>query len=90
MWEFLVGSLMFLAVAAVIVIWGYQFIQLMLLSDSDFPGRHDKVLWFVAFILVYPLAPFVFIQWKQAYLSVRRQERNAQGSEGKSTRVAEK
>ena len=33
--------------------WMWQFVQLMLLSDDDFPGRNDKVLWVVTFIVFF-------------------------------------
>ena len=54
----------------VALVWIYQFIQLMLLSDADFPGKHDKVLWVVAFVLAFPVAPFAFLWWKAAYRSM--------------------
>jgi hypothetical protein len=54
------------------LVWVYQFIQLMLLSDSDFPGRHDKILWVVAFVVAFPIAPFAFLWWKAAYRNMLR------------------
>ena len=57
------------------IIWLFQFIQLMLLSDSDFPGKHDKVLWVAAFICVFLIAPLAFMYWKKAYVSLRANER---------------
>jgi hypothetical protein len=59
--------------------WIYTFVQVMLLSDEDFPGRYDKVLWVIAFLLMAALAPFAFVFWKSAYLAMRQAER----SEGK-------
>ena len=56
------------------VVWCYQFIQLMLLEDSDFPGRFDKILWVAAFIGVFVVAPFAFVYWKQAYLAMRMED----------------
>ena len=47
--------------------WVYQFVQLMLFSDADFPGKYDKCLWTAAFILAFLLAPFGFFGWKYAY-----------------------
>jgi len=54
----------------IMVVWVYQFVQLMLLADSDFPGKHDKALWVAAFILVCVIAPFAFLWWKTAYRSM--------------------
>jgi len=57
------------------LVWIYQFIQLMLLSDADFPGKHDKILWTAAFVLVFPIAPFAFLWWKAAYRSMLENDR---------------
>ena len=51
--------------------WAYQFIELMLLSEADFPGKHDKSLWVAAFIFVFLIAPFAFLGWKPAYRAMR-------------------
>ena len=56
--------------SSMVVIWLWQFIQLMLLSDSDFPGKYDKILWVAAFLLVCVVAPFAFLWWKTAYKSM--------------------
>ena len=45
----------------------YQFVQLMLLSEADFPGKYDKCLWTTAFLIAFLPAPFVFFGWKYAY-----------------------
>jgi ABC-type bacteriocin/lantibiotic exporter with double-glycine peptidase domain len=63
-----------IAAAFVAVFWVYQFIQLMLLSDTDFPGKYDKILWVVAFIFAFCVAPFAFLSWKTAYRMMRRKE----------------
>ncbi len=60
-----------------ILFWIYQFTQLMLFSDDDFPGRYDKALWVFAFVLACALAPFAFYFWKRAYVEVRIAEKNA-------------
>jgi hypothetical protein len=49
------------------IFWVYQFVQLMLLSESDFPGKYDKCLWTAAFILIFFFTPFAFFAWKYAY-----------------------
>ncbi len=62
-----------------LIFWWWQFIQLMMLSDSDFPGRYDKPLWAVLFIVAFAIAPFLFIHWKSACLAMRasvRKENN--------------
>jgi hypothetical protein len=65
MWIF--SLLVFLCLGAY---WCYQFIQLMMLSDSEFPGEYDKVLWVVAFVFMCPFTPFAFHAWKTAYDSM--------------------
>ncbi|MDA1141654.1 MAG: hypothetical protein O3B01_24085 [Planctomycetota bacterium] len=54
--------------------WILQFVQLMLLSNEDFVGRHDKILWVVIFICVFPLAPFAFVMYKIARLSMNERD----------------
>ncbi len=64
--------LIILAIAAPAfgLFWFLQFVQLMLLSDGDFPGRYDKPLWVGIFLLAWPVAPFAFLAWKSGYLAV--------------------
>jgi hypothetical protein len=59
-----------------LIVWWWQFIQLMMFSDSDFPGRYDKPLWAVLFIVACVIAPFLFMHWKSAYLTMRADTRN--------------
>lgn len=54
-----------------IPLWVHQFVQLMLLGDSDFPGRNDKILWAAMFICSFIGAPLAFLYWKMAYISMR-------------------
>lgn len=53
-----------IAVAGVVlllmVFWLVQFIHLMRMPDAAFPGRHDKVLWVVTFLLAGFVAPIAF------------------------------
>jgi hypothetical protein len=53
------------------IFWVYEFVQLMLLADGDFPGRYDKALWVVAFVVLFVIAPFAFLYWKRASLTMR-------------------
>ena len=63
-----------------LVVWARQFIQLMMFSDSDFPGRYDKPIWAVLFIAAFVIAPFLFIYWKSAYLTMRADARKEKKS----------
>lgn len=65
--------LMPLLVLAWAIFWICQFVLLMALQDEILPGRHDKVLWFIAFLLCPILAPFAFLLWRKVKLG----ERNA-------------
>jgi hypothetical protein len=57
-------------VLGICIFWISQFVLLMLLSDSDFPGKYDKCLWLVAFILAFVVAPFAFFVWTYAYKAI--------------------
>ncbi|MFP6672503.1 MAG: hypothetical protein VB857_13915, partial [Pirellulaceae bacterium] len=59
-----------------VYLWISQLVQLMIFSDDDFPGRIDKPLWLVIYIVFTPLAPFIFMWWKKAYLHVCHLEQN--------------
>ena len=48
--------------------WVTQFIQLMLMTDNDFPTRRDKLIWGMAFIFLFFFAPFAFWGWKTTYV----------------------
>jgi hypothetical protein len=71
---FIIGVGFVIVIVALLPLWGYQFIQLMLLSDSDFPGKYDKLAWAAVFTFLFPLAPFAFMYWKQAYVTLRHME----------------
>jgi hypothetical protein len=62
-----------------LVFWVYQFVLLMLLGDEDFPGRHDKILWVAVFVLLSVIAPFAFLWWKRACLTMRADDRRSAG-----------
>ena len=54
-----------------LAIWYPQFIFMMVLSDSDFPGKADKILWFIAFLVIPYLAPFLFRSWQKTVSEVK-------------------
>lgn len=43
--------LLAIAIIAIIYFWASQFLDLMEKEDDDFPGKHDKILWFTTLIL---------------------------------------
>ena len=52
-------------IVIIIIFWFIEFIFLMSLNDSNFPGKSDKVLWFIVFFILPLLAPFLFRSWKK-------------------------
>ena len=58
--------LLLIVIVALIIIWCKEFIFMMALGDSDYPGRYDKTLWFITFIIFSIVAPFLFKGWKNA------------------------
>ncbi len=68
---------------AFLIFWGHEFVELMLLSDSDFPGKYDKILWVLAFLVMFFVAPFAFVFWKQAYIEMRNVPKNENTNENK-------
>ena len=43
------------------------------LQDENLPGRHDKILWVVAFLVCPFLTPLAFLLWQKVKLG----EKNA-------------
>lgn len=71
------AAVLIVVVLVVCIVWVYQFVQLMMLSEADFPGRYDKCLWTAAFIVAAGLAPFAFLGWKSAYKAMLAAEAGA-------------
>ena len=63
-----------------LIFWLFQFVQLMLLEDELLPGRHDKILWYIMFMLLMPLAPIAFVIWKAARVNEKKLTSNNQES----------
>jgi len=72
------GAVVILAAFGVGLFWVFQFAQLMMLEDSLFRGRFDKVIWGGAFIFTAPLAPFAFLAWKAARAAERSSQSDKQ------------
>lgn len=77
--EILVLLLLFVVPLALAIFWIVEFVQLMLLEDDLFPGRHDKLAWIAAFVILAPLAPFAFMMWKGALTAERKAARRPGG-----------
>ena len=68
------------------VFWAFQFVQLMALSQEDFPSRNDKLLWLIAFVVANVFAALAFWHWRRVMLEMRAAEREANHNQhGKST-----
>ena len=69
-----IGALdIFLLLISIIIIffWYKEFVFMMALEDSDYPGKKDKILWFIVFFVFPFLAPFLFRTWKKAIKILR-------------------
>ena len=47
----------------------------MAMRDEEFPGRYDKVLWFIAFLTLNVVAASIFLSWKQIQIASRSKVR---------------
>ena len=65
-WEIIILLIPITLIITLIVIWCKEFIFMMALGDSDYPGRYDKTLWFITFFILSVFAPFLFRGWKNA------------------------
>ncbi len=55
--------------------WAFQFMQLMSLSDEDFPGRHDKILWVIGMVFGNFAGALAFFLWKKLMVQVQSLQR---------------
>jgi hypothetical protein len=60
-----------LFILVLLVFWIIQFAQLMAMRDDEFPGRFDKILWFIAFLTLNVVAASIFLSWKQIAVASR-------------------
>jgi hypothetical protein len=51
---------------AYLAVWIHEFLFLMNLTDADFPGRHDKLIWAMTLIALGPLGLWVFRLYRAA------------------------
>lgn len=54
-----------LLAAVFILYWIREFVFLMSLENTLFPGRYDKVLWWIAFFICPLLLPPAFHLWRR-------------------------
>ena len=60
------GGLIFYITAIVLAyFWIIQFTFLMMIEDDIFPSKYDKILWVIAFVFAFPVAPFAFLLFKR-------------------------
>ncbi len=63
---FVIGLLVAGLLVINLLFWLEKFVELMLMPDEDFPGRHDKALWVLVFIVFFFLvAPVAFSRWRE-------------------------
>ena len=61
--------LLSLVVLVIAYVWVTEFVRLMLLTNRELRGEHDKLIWAAAFVFVFFLAPFAFKVWRHAALA---------------------
>lgn len=57
--------------------WITQFAHLMMLKDEAFPNARDKMIWVVVFVVLFLVAPFGFMVWKQFRLEQIEETRDS-------------
>jgi ABC-type branched-subunit amino acid transport system permease subunit len=55
----LMGVLIFVII--LIKVWFRSLTTIMITKDDQFPGKYDKILWIILFLLVPIFAPFIYI-----------------------------
>lgn len=47
--------------------WIREFVFLMKLKDTDFPGAHDKLIWAMLLIVLAPVGVWLFHSYREAH-----------------------
>ncbi len=67
----LTPALLFFAVLAALYLfaraWIREFVFLMKLRDTDFPGAHDKLIWAMLLIVLAPVGVWLFHGYREAH-----------------------
>jgi hypothetical protein len=53
-----------LIVIVLFMFWLSQMVALMSMKDDEFPGQHDKTLWFVAILIGSAAGALAFLLWR--------------------------
>lgn len=76
--------LVFLVLAALVmmlIFWVRELVTLMGLGDEAFPGRHDKILWFLLLVALPPIGMVAFSVFRRAYWPAEKPAMNQAGHE---------
>lgn len=59
------GPLLLLLIATgFFIFWLSQIVALMNMKDSEFPGKHDKILWLGAILIASVAGALAFLLWR--------------------------
>ena len=62
----MLGFLLICGTALVLLImWLDAFVSMMAMRDDEFPGRHDKLCWALAFIFLTFVGAIAFYLWRK-------------------------
>ncbi len=56
------------------IFWIVQFVMLMGMPDSAFPGKYDKVVWGLAMVVLTVVAAVAFREWRYGMERKRKAE----------------
>jgi hypothetical protein len=60
------------ALSGLAFLWFRELLGLMAMSDDAFPGRFDKVLWFVLLVLLPPVGLAAFATFRRSFWAVEK------------------
>lgn len=56
--------ILLIVIIVFVLFWLFEFILLMHFRDHFLPGRYDKCIWGLCFIILPFVAPFAFALWR--------------------------
>ena len=60
-----ISLLMGAVVVAMVFFWVGEFVRLMRTAPSEFPGRHDRLVWITVMVLLLPIGALAFWTYRR-------------------------
>ncbi len=60
-------AILLAVVIALALFWVGEFARLMRTSETDFPGRHDRLVWIIVMVVLLPIGALAFWTFRRSH-----------------------